>query len=222
MTINPDPVVDFWHGLFLNARMGIKRTTYGLAILSLITACSNAHLPMGRDGAVPMTLTSDATFVSLDAQIVNADTIPAIPDSATAVPEVTILTPMDTAQSASDGSSIAQNPDANRSFRIDPEHPAPTPDATCTQYGPADYFLLTFGAHTSTVEVLMVSGSIAATYHATMGPEANKLTYHLADFFTGGKITFEQDHGVEVAQVILYGSGVPVIRCLRGTLLPQP
>jgi hypothetical protein len=35
-------------------------------------------------------------------------------------------------------------------------------------------------------------------------------------------VFFERDQGVYVAQVVLYGSGVPVMWCLRGALTPQP
>jgi hypothetical protein len=65
------------------------------------------------------------------------------------------------------------------------------------------------------------SGSTAWKFSATVGPEASKLTYHVTNL-TGGRVFLESDQGVYVAQVILYGSGVPVIWCLRGAMTPQP
>jgi hypothetical protein len=190
---------------------------------------------MDRDAAVtepPFTdgqvLLPDAAVPKTDTGLISADpdTAPYAPDAAIVVSDSAIV-PFDTALPVSDGPTIdgptkAPNPYANRSFRIDPEHPAPTPDATCTEYGPTDYYQFTFGADITTVTVLMVRGSAAQAYHATAGPEASKLTYHFTDWTPGGTITFERDKGVEVAQVIMRGSGLPVIRCLRGVLLPQP
>ena len=172
--------------------MGTWKRSFGLGIALWITACSSTRLPVGRDASTML------------------------PDSGIPIPDTgPIIGDPDTRETAAD-------PFANRTFTIRPEYPAPTPDPACTQYGPSDYFQLTFGADTSTVNVLMVSGSAAEIFHATFGPEANKLTYHLTDAFAGGKITFERDQGIEVAQVIVYGSGVPVVRCLRGVLTPQP
>jgi len=181
--------------------MGMWRQCVVMGVALGGAACSSKGLPVGRDAAVEVKPASDPDTVTVVATPVEA--------------------PIDSARPPFDTDEVAADPYANRTFTLRPENPAPTPDPTCTQYGPTDYFQLTFSADNSTIKVLMVSGSAATPLNATMGPEANKLTYHL-EAFGGGKITFERDQGVAVAQVIVYGSGVPVIRCLRGALIPQP
>ena len=154
----------------------------------------------------------DAAGITLDTSPVTADAGTVLPDTATTVP--------DTAPVRVD-SARPVDPYANRTFRIDTEHPAPTPDTTCTQNGPADYFQFTFGPRTTTLTVLMVSGSAAQRFQANVGLESDKLTFHF-DTPLGGIVTFERDQDTQVAQAIVYGSGVSVIRCLRGALIPQP
>jgi hypothetical protein len=216
--------------------MGRYQQCFVMGVALWITACSSKGLPVGRDGAVEVKPASDAT-VDRPPLVHMPDAISAISDLGTPMPDVVpragdpdtaievarpVEAPIDSARPAFETGEVAADPYANRTFTIRPQNPAPTPDPTCTQYGPTDYFQLTFSADNSTIKVLMVSGSAATPLNATMGPEANKLTYHLTDSFGGGKITIERDQGVAVAQVIVYGSGVPVIRCLRGALTPQP
>lgn len=155
-----------------------------------------------------------------------------VPDTAVLIPDVVVVP--DTAVLVPDSAAVlpdAAGPDAaeagssrfaNRTFRIDTANPAPTPAASCTQYGPADYFRLTFSSDASSVTVLGVKGSAATTFHAAAGPESDRLTYHVSDFLAGGVIFIERDQGIYVAQVVLYGSGVPIAWCLRGAMTPQP
>ncbi len=120
-----------------------------------------------------------------------------------------------------DAREAAAHPFAGRTFRIDDTNPAPTPDPTCTSSGPASAANLTFSSDLTTLTGVASSGSTAFRFSATVGPEANKLTYHVTNL-TGGQVFFERDQDVYVAQVALYGSGVPVMWCLRGALTPQP
>lgn len=123
--------------------------------------------------------------------------------------------------SFADTREVAGDPLAGRSFRIDDMNPAPTPDSTCTQSGPASAVQLTFSADMATLTAVASSGSAAFRFTATLGPEASRLTYHVEEL-AGGFVFVERDQGVYVAQVILTGSGVPVLWCLRGALTPQP
>jgi len=125
------------------------------------------------------------------------------------------------ATTLADTREVAANTLAGRSFRIDDMNPAPTPDSTCTQSGPASAAQLTFSADMATLKAVASSGSTAFRFTATLGPESSRLTYHVEDL-TGGFVFVERDQGVYVAQVVLSGSGVPVVWCLRGTLTPQP
>lgn len=109
-----------------------------------------------------------------------------------------------------------------RTFTIAASTPAPTPSATCTKNTPTDVFSLAFGDTINTVTVTQLNLSPPEIFHGTLGPEANKITYHLNDAFAGGTVTLEWDQGVAVAQVTINGSGVPIIVCVRGPLSPQP
>jgi hypothetical protein len=115
---------------------------------------------------------------------------------------------------------VAADPFGGRSFRIDDTNPAPTPDSTCTARAVSSA-VFTFSSDLGSLTGTASSGSTAWKFSATAGPEASKLTYHVSNL-TGGLIFFERDQGVHVAQVVLYGSGVPVMWCLRGALTPQP
>jgi hypothetical protein len=126
------------------------------------------------------------------------------------------------AVSPTDSLETAANLFADRIFTIDTLNPAPTPNPSCTQYQDVDSFRLTFSSDAGTLNGLAVRGSAATKFHGTVGPEANKLTYHVDDLLAGGRVFIELDQGVWVGQVVLYGSGVPVARCLRGALTPQP
>lgn len=170
--------------------------------------------PDTADGSADATVASDGAIAMLDGPAPLGDAAPVGFDSAVVLP--------DSARPSADSAETASDPFANRTFRIDTEHPAPTPDSSCTQYRAADYVEMTFSADLTTLKVLDVRGSAASHFEATAGPEANKLTYHVTDFMGGGRITFERDQGVYVAQLVLYGSGVPVVQCLRGTMSPQP
>lgn len=121
-----------------------------------------------------------------------------------------------------DSREVSSDPLASKTFDIDTMHPAPTPDPSCTQTEPVDSVHMTFSSDLSTLTGIFVRGSAAMRFTATLGPEASKLTYHVTDRTAGGVITFEQDQGVYVAQATLFGSGVPVVMCLRGALNPQP
>jgi hypothetical protein len=185
--------------------------------------------PIVADSAVEVV---DASVVA-DSAVAIPDAAPFVADSAALVPDATAIgsdatgpdsadAARDSAPAGFDSGETAPDPYANRTFRIDPQHPAPTPDPSCTQYGGADYLQITFNGDLTTLNVLDVRGSAATQFQATVGPESSKLTYHVTGFLAGGVITFEIDHGVYVAEVILYGSGVPVVQCLRGALTPQP
>lgn len=115
----------------------------------------------------------------------------------------------------------APNPFAGRSFRIDDTNPAPTPDPTCTPNGPVASAYFTFSSDLTSLTGTASQGSTAWRFDAIVGPESNKLTYHVTNLM-GGRVYLEGDQGVYVAQVVLYGSGVPVMWCLRGALTPQP
>lgn len=167
-----------------------------------------------RDGAAPDG--ADATGTDLPA-----------PD-ATIADLATVDSPADLRDSAgpdvvglADTGEVAADPFAGRTFRIDDMHPAPTPDPTCSPNAIAAAATLTLSADLTTLTGVASSGSAAFRFTATVGPEASRVTYHVTNL-TGGEVFFERDQGVWVAQVVLYGSGVPVIWCLRGTLIPQP
>jgi hypothetical protein len=100
-------------------------------------------------------------------------------------------------------------------------NPAPTPDPACTHKSELEYFILHFSADLTTVQVGWVRGSAFVPYQGTLVPEASKLTYQLTDY-AGGTLTIELDQGLYVAQVTMFGSGVPVMSCLRAALSPQP
>jgi hypothetical protein len=182
---------------------------------------------------------ADAAVLVPDAAVVAPDVAVAVPDAAVVAPDVAVLVsdaaiPVpdaahDTANVRRDGTVLpadsreaAANPFANQVFQIDTQHPAPTPDPACTQFEDVDTYRLTFGADTSTLNGLAVRGSAATRFHATVGPESDRLTYHIEDFLAGGRVFIELDQGVYVGEVIMYGSGVPIVRCLRGVLSPQP
>jgi hypothetical protein len=128
----------------------------------------------------------------------------------------------DLARPDGDSGEVASNPYASRTFDIDTMHPAPTADPSCTQTEPVDSVHMTFSSDIGTLTGIFVRGSAAIRFSATLGPEANKLTYHVTTPSAGGLITFEQDQGVGVAQATLLGSGVPIVMCIRGALTPQP
>lgn len=188
--------------------------------------------PLPPDSAV---VVPDAIALAPDSGML--DTAPRTPDTGiiigdfdsaafagdTAIPALdSAAVPPDTDRPTADSNETAPNPYADRTFRIDPQNPAPTPDPSCTQFGPADYIQMTFSSDLTTLTVLDVRDSATMTFHATVGPESSRLTYHVTDFLAGGVITFEGDQGVYVAEVVLYGSGVPIVQCLRGALTPQP
>lgn len=172
----------------------------------------------GADAIVPDVLARDAAadvadVLTRDARIVDVVTVEAAADARdSASPEVAGL---------SDTREVAADPFAGRSFRIDDMNPAPTPDPACTQSGLASAAVLTFGSDVTTLTGVASSGSTAFKFSATVGPESSKLTYHVTNL-NGGQVFFERDQGVYVAQVVLSGSGVPVMWCLRGALSPQP
>lgn len=169
----------------------------------------------GADAIVPDVLARDAAadVLTRDARIVDVVTVEAGADARdSASPEVA---------GRFDAREVAADPFAGRSFRIDDMNPAPTPDPTCTQSGIASAAVLTFGSDTTTLTGVASSGSTAFRFSATVGPESSKLTYHVTNL-NGGQVFFERDQGVYVAQVVLSGSGVPVMWCLRGALSPQP
>jgi hypothetical protein len=175
-----------------------------------------------RDTAVSV---PDTVVVFRDTAVVVPDTAIISRDSAIWVPDVapdTSNVRLDATVLPVDSRDTVPNPFANQTFRIAPENPAPTPDPACTQYEAVDNFLLTFGSDISTLNGLAVRGSAATKFHATVGPESDRLTYHIDDLLAGGRVFIELDHGVYVGEVIVYGSGVPIARCLRGTLSPQP
>lgn len=226
------------------APMRIRARSFGSSIALWIAACSGTPLHNGRDAGSDVIPTPD-TPVHQDVVAPKLDAAPGLPDAGTLVPDARILDaavmgpdmapvlpdaarpPMDTARPLDTAlptpdATTSTDPLANHTFRIDTQHPAPTPDPTCTQNRPADYFQFTFGPDTASLKGLMVSGSAAQPFNATLGPEANKLTFHITDLLAGGIITFERDKDIAVAQAIVYGSGVPVVRCLRGELIPQP
>lgn len=108
-----------------------------------------------------------------------------------------------------------------RTFTISANTPAPTSSANCISRGGAESLSLAFGNDISTV-TLTWSDATPTVMHGTLGPESDKVSYHIDDAFAGGLLTFEWDQGVAVAQVTIYGSGVPVITCVRAPLVPQP
>lgn len=167
-----------------------------------------------RDGAAPDLADAAGTdLLARDATIADLTTVEAPADVRdSAVPDAAGFT---------DTREVAADPFAGRTFRIDDMNPAPTPDPACTPKGPAAAATLTFSADLATLTGVASSGSAAFRFSATAGPEANRITYHVTNL-TGGQVFFERDQDVEVAQVVLYGSGVPVVWCLRGALLPQP
>jgi hypothetical protein len=169
----------------------------------------------GADAAGPDVLVRDAvTDVAAD------DTTTADLATADAASDVRDSTGPDAA-GLTDAREVAADPFAGRTFRIDDMNPAPTPDPACKPSGPASAAQLTFSSDVMTLTGVASSGSTAFRFSATAGPESNKLTYHITNL-TGGQVFFERDQGVYVAQVVLYGSGVPVMWCLRGALIPQP
>lgn len=172
----------------------------------------------GADAAVPDLLVRDAV----------ADLADAVARDATMADVVTTDAASDVRDSAgpdaanrTDAREVAADPFAGRTFRIDDMNPAPTPDPTCKPSGPASAAQLTFSSDINTLTGVASSGSTAFRFNATVGPESNKLTYHITNL-TGGEVFFERDQGIYVAQVVLFGSGVPVMWCLRGALMPQP
>lgn len=192
-------------------------------------ASASETAPIAADSPVAV---PDAAPIVADSAVEALDTAPTVADSAVVSADATLVGDgpwpdsavvlLDSARPVLDSGETAPTPYVNRTFRIDPQNPAPTPDPTCTQYREIDYIQMTFASDASTLTVLDVRGSAAMPFSATVGPESNKLTYHVNNFLGGGLITFEQDQGVYVAQVILYGSGVPIVQCLRGALTPQP
>jgi hypothetical protein len=172
----------------------------------------------GADAAVPDALVRDAVLdvadvVARDATIADVATVEAASDMRdSAGPDAVGFT---------ETRPVSTHPFAGRTFRIDDMNPAPTPDPTCTPSGPASAANLTFSSDVITLTGVASSGSTAFRFSATAGPESNKLTYHVTNL-NGGQVFFERDQGVYVGQVVLYGSGVPVMWCLRGALTPQP
>jgi hypothetical protein len=172
----------------------------------------------GADAAVPDVLVRDA--VADVADVVARDAMMADVATADAASDVRDSAGPDAA-SFTDAREVAADPFAGRTFRIDDMNPAPTPDPACKPSGPASAAQLTFSSDVITLTGVASSGSTAFRFSATIGPESNKLTYHVTNL-TGGQVFFERDQGVYVAQVVLFGSGVPVMWCLRGALVPQP
>jgi len=176
-----------------------------------------------RDSAVPIADTAidrrdTAGLIIPDTAVVFRDSAVGLPDAA---PDLSSVGP-DTTVPPPDSRETASDPFTNHTFRIDPAQPAPTPDPACTQYQSVDYAQLTFGSDSSTLDGIVVRGSSAMKFHATFGPESDKLTYHIEDLLGGGRVFLQHDQGVYVGQVVIYGSGVPVVWCLRGALTPQP
>jgi hypothetical protein len=172
----------------------------------------------GADAAVPDVVARDAAADVAD--VVAHDATTADVATADATADVRGAAGLD-AVGFNDAREVASDPYAGRSFRIDDMNPAPTPDPTCTPSGPASGANLTFSSDVTTLTGVASSGSTAFRFSATVVPEASKLTYHVTNL-NGGQVFFERDQGVYVAQVVLYGSGVPVMWCLRGALKPQP
>lgn len=185
--------------------MRIRKLLFGMGIALWLIACSRTPLPTSRD--------AEADGLARDATIADVATVEAAPDVRdSASPDAASLT---------DTREVAADPFAGRTFRITDTNPAPTPDPTCTPRGPASAAELTFSSDLTTLTGVASSGSTAFRFSGTAGPEAHRVTYHVTNL-TGGQVFFEDDQGVYVAQVILYGSGVPVMWCLRGALTPQP
>ncbi len=180
---------------------------------------------LDRDGAAPRLLdTASSEVLARDA---TADVAALLARDATSGDVKTTETAADTRDVAgreavglADGRETSAHPFAGRTFRIDDTKPAPTPDPDCTPRA-MSAATLTFSADVTTLTGVASSGSTAFKFSATAGPEADKLTYHVTNI-TGGEVFFERDQGVYVAQVVLFGSGVPVMWCLRGALDPQP
>jgi hypothetical protein len=229
--------------------MLIRKFSIGIGLSLGLVACTRTALSTARDAAVeanpvsdvssapevvlggPDTppLVADAAVLVPDAAVVATDVAIAVPDAAIPVPDAAPDAAPDTANVRRDGPVLpadsreaAANPFANQVFQIDTQHPAPTPNPACTQFEDVDTYRLTFGADISTLRGLAVRGSAATKFSATVGPESDRLTYHIEDFLAGGRIFIELDQGVYVGEVIIYGSGVPIVRCLRGVLSPQP
>jgi hypothetical protein len=221
----------------------IRKLLFGMGIALWMMACSRTPLPasrdaeadvLARDGAAPDVADAavaelparDATVAELSARDATVAELPArdatIADAATVegAPDVRDSAGPDAA-GFTDTREVAADPFAGRTFRIDDMNPAPTPDPTCKPSGPASAAQLTFSSDLTTLTGVASSGSTAFRFSATTGPEAHRVTYHVTSL-TGGQVFFEHDLGVYVAQVVLYGSGVPVMWCLRGALMPQP
>jgi hypothetical protein len=203
--------------------MQIRKLLFGMGIALWMMACSRTPLPASRDAETDVLARDGATPDVADAavaELVARDV--AIADAATVEAEADVRDSAgQDAASLTDTREVAADPFAGRTFRIDDMNPAPTPDPACTPRGPAAAAELTFSSDLATLTGVASSGSTAFRFSGTLGPEANRLTYHVTSL-TGGQVFFEHDLGVYVAQVVLYGSGVPVMWCLRGALTPQP
>lgn len=176
-----------------------------LALLAVLAiACSRTGMPPGTDATPANTTPADTATVT-----------------DTTVADWPMATPVDTLR-ASDVRAILPYSLAGKTFTITASTPAPTPSATCTRNTPVDAFSLAFGDTINTVTVTWVNESPPEILHGTLSDKDKMITYQLNDAFAGGTVTLEWDQDVAVAQVTINGSGIPIIVCVRGSLLPQP
>jgi hypothetical protein len=94
-------------------------------------------------------------------------------------------------------------------------------DSTCSPPDPAAVYSLTFSADGTTVSAVRRDQPDEVVLNGTRVESTDtRVRYGIDDGWTGGDLVVELVSGIVVAELVMYGSGVPIIWCIRAPLEP--